>query len=319
MCTAISQEKFAGRNLDIERGYGEKLIITPSKFLLPFRTIENIPVHFAFIGIGTEIEGYPLYFDAANEHGLYIAGLNYVGNAKYHSPRVSMINLAPYEIIPYILSKCRSVVEAMAEFKNINIVNIPFSEGIPVSELHYFIADKSSSITVEPDESGLSVYYNSVGVLTNNPPFPIQMHNLNNYAGLTCEPLTIRMSNKITFDMYSRGMGALGLPGDLSSQSRFVRAAFHKLNLMNSDTPCDIFHLLSSVEMPKGSLKLGDLYEYTAYSAVVDLEKCEYFFKTYNSLSVTRLALSSVDKHSNSLCCFPLGSSSGAASLIDQH
>ena len=315
MCTAIAYGSFAGRNLDIERSYKKSLIITPRSYTFAYRKEESVSRHLAFIGIGTVNEGYPLYFDAVNEHGLYIAGLNYVGNAKYHTPRLNTVNLAPYELIPYILSKCKSVEDVKGVLKSVNLVGIPFNNELPVSELHYFIADKSSSITVEPDESGLNVYDNPIGVLSNNPSFPLQMHNLNNYVGLSNEPLTNRLSDKLNFNRYSQGMGALGLPGDLSSQSRFIRAAFHKLNLVNSGTPCDIFHLLSSVEMPKGSLKLGERYEYTAYSAVADLTKKEYHFRLYDSLFVSSFGLHCIDLNSDNLSVFPLKEAPNAATL----
>ena len=309
MCTAISIGSFSGRNLDVDKGYGEELIITPRGYTLPFRKADNIPEHPAFIGIGAVKRGYPLYFDAVNEHGLYIAGLNYVANAHYLPGSSDKINLAPYELIPYLLAKCRSTEEARSALSGINLVNIPFSRDLPVSELHFFIADKSSSITVEPDQDGISIHDNPVGVLSNNPQFPYHMHNLNNYVGLSNEPLSNRLSNKIPFNSYSAGLGALGLPGDLSSQSRFVRAAFHKLNYKYSGDPCDIFHLLSTVEMPDGSLRLGDSFERTEYTAAVDLEKLIYYFRSYKSLSVSCVSLFNEEVSANTLKTFPLESS----------
>lgn len=307
MCTAISLGKFAGRNLDVERGYGEALIITPKRFPLNFRKEEKIKEHFSFIGIGTIAQGYPLYFDAVNEHGLYIAGLNYVGNAKYLTQKADKINLAPYELIPYILSRCKSIKEAKYELSRINLIGIPFSHELPCSELHFFIADKKLSITVEPDIDGLHIYDNPVGVLTNNPPFPMQMHNLSNYAGLSNGPLINKLAPAIELGAYSRGMGAIGLPGDLSSQSRFVRAVFHREKLVKTENPCDLFHLLASVEMPKGSLKLGELYEYTLYSSVVDLVSLTYHFRTYDSMSAESISLQAIDQFSRSLVTCPLG------------
>ncbi len=306
MCTAISAGGYAGRNLDIEKSFGESVIITPRLYTLPFRKAENIKDHFAFIGVGTVIRGYPLYYDAANEHGLYIAGLNYVGNAKYRAPSASHLNLAPYELIPYILSKCRSVDDAKRELSEINLVNIPFSRELPCAELHFFIADGISAITVEPDANGLSIYDNTVGILSNNPPFPLQMHNLNNYAGLSREPIKNHLSDSLVLDEYSRGMGALGLPGDLSSQSRFVRATFHKLNYVYSGEVCDIFHLLSSVEMPHGSLRLGDAYERTEYSSAVNLGSLRYYYRTYKSNGICSVKLFNEDLSSHALISYPL-------------
>ena len=85
MCTAISYERggrLFGRNLDVDRPYGESVIITPKDYTLSFRKRESIAHHYAFIGAGIERRGYPLYFDGVNEHGLCIAGLNFVKNAR---------------------------------------------------------------------------------------------------------------------------------------------------------------------------------------------------------------------------------------------
>lgn len=306
MCTAIYLDGYVGRNLDIERSYGEALIITPKMYTLPFRKIDNTKEHFAFIGIGTVSRGYPLYYDAANEHGLYMAGLNYVGNAKYHAPKEGFINIAPYELIPYILARSKSVEDARRELERINLVDIPFSRELPTAELHFIVADRECALTVEPDDGGLSIYENKVGVLSNNPPFPYQLHNLNNYATLTNEPIINRFPDVVDFREYSRGMGALGLPGDLSSESRFVRAAFHKLHHLSSGDVTDIFHLLSTVAMPHGSLKLGDSYEITAYSSAVNLASLTYYYQTYGSTSLCSASLFSENLSSPSLVSYSL-------------
>ena len=306
MCTAICLKEYVGRNLDIERSYDESVIITPRKYALPLRKADSIDDHFAFIGIGTVSRGYPLYYDAANEHGLYMAGLNYVGNAKYHAPKDGQVNLTPYELIPYILSTCKDVDEAECRLKQINLVDIPFSRELPSAELHFIVADKQRALTVEPDAGGLSIYENKVGVLSNNPSFPYQMHNLNNYASLTNEPMDNRLPDHVSFNEYSRGMGALGLPGDLSSESRFVRAAFHRLNYVRGGHITDIFHLLSTVAMPRGSLKLGDEYEITAYSSAVNLTNLTYYYKTYGSVSLSSAGLFNENLSSPSLVSYHL-------------
>ena len=306
MCTAILNGGYAGRNLDVFHGYKEELIITPRHFTLPFRKTENIREHHAIIGIGTVERGYPLYFDAMNEQGLYMAGLNYVGNAKYGAPREGMTNLTPYELIPYVLGTCASLNEAKSALENINLVDIPFSREISTSELHFFIADKNGALTAEPDEEKLNLYENEVGVLTNNPPFPIQMHNLIKYAHLCNGEAVNHFPEQIPINAYSGGMGAIGLAGDLSSESRFVRAAFHSLNSQNSHTPCDFFHLLSSVEMPRGSLKLHGEYEYTAYASCADLDGNIYYYKTYSSATICSLSLCGKNITGQTLIRYPL-------------
>ena len=151
------------------------------------------------------------------------------------------------------------------------------------------------------------IYDNEIGVLTNNPSFPLQLHNLSNYAALSNKPVIKPFSDLIPFDEYSRGMGALGLPGDLSSESRFVRATFHKLNQISTGKVTDIFHLLSTVAMPKGSVALGEnLYELTEYSSAVNLSTLIYYYRTYSSKAIYSASLFNEDLNRPSLISYPL-------------
>ena len=131
--------------------------------------------------------------------------------------------------------------------KRINITNTSFSDRLPPSELHWLIADEHEAITVESLKEGLFVYDNPVGVLANNPTFPWHMVNLNNYMGLTSSGPSNSFAPGLELRPFSRGMGAVGLPGDLSSVSRFVRAAFVKLNSVcdgsESQSVSQFFHI----------------------------------------------------------------------------
>ena len=301
MCTAILHGDFAGRNLDTDQSYGEGVIVTPRGYKLNFKRVRNHESRYAMIGIGIERDGYPLYFDAANERGLYIAGLSYLGNAKYLRTSDAKINLAPYELIPYLLSKCSSVREVEYELKEICLVDIPFTPDMPCAELHFFIADKGSSIVAEPDKNGLNVYKNPTGVLTNNPPFPMQLFNLNNFMGLSSASPDNRFSASLSLQEYSFGMGAMGLPGDLSSSSRFVRATFHRVNSISKSRLADILHLLGTVAMPEGSVKSGCGFERTEYTSAVDLSRLIYSYRVYESPSTYAVKLSSEDLDGKSL------------------
>lgn len=306
MCTAIKHKNFVGRNLDVYKVYGEEVIITPRGYAFSFRKEENIINHYAIIGIGAVSRGYPLYFDAANEAGLYMAGLNYVGNA-YYSPSISgMVNLAPFELMPYILSKCKNTEEAEKELSKIHLTDIPFSRELPSSELHWIVADKERALTVEPDKNGINIYDNPTGVLSNNPSFPLQLFNLNDFLGLdVCAPKNT-FSPELKLSLYSEGMGAIGLPGDLSSKARFARAVFHKSHARGDDGLSSIFHLLSSVEMPDGSVRVGDSYERTEYTSAVNLATMTYYYRTYESASISAVRLFKEDIDTPSLITFPM-------------
>ena len=265
MCTAATYQTknfYFGRTLDYEISYGDQVVITPRKYVFDLRNGGQIRSHYAMIGMACVMQDYPLYYDAVNEKGLGIAGLNFVGNAHYNKPVEGKDNITQFELIPWILGNCATVREARQLLERINLIDIPFMENLPVAQLHWMIADKTECITVESVEDGLKIYENPVGILTNNPPFDYQMFSLNNYIQLSVENRENTFSKALALNPYSRGMGAMGLPGDLSSQSRFIRAAFVKMNSLSGDSEeesvSQFFHILGSVDQQRGCCKLGE-------------------------------------------------------------
>ena len=309
MCTAITysaSDHYFGRNLDYEHSFGEKIVITPRNFPLPFRHMKTINTHFALIGMAVVSENFPLYFDATNEKGLSMAGLLFSENAFYRPLNMECDNIPSFEFIPWVLSQCENVADAKKLIKKINITDDIFSSEFPPSPLHWIIADRKESITVEALREGIFVHNNPVGVLTNNPPFPFQMFNLTNYMSLSNNPPENTFSEKINLSPYSRGMGAMGLPGDVSSASRFVRASFTKLNSISEkdEKSCvnQFFHILGSVRQIRGLTRLENgLYEITQYSSCVNTDKGLYYYTTYDNLSINCVNLYSTDLDESTL------------------
>ena len=309
MCTAATyktKDFYFGRTLDYEFSYGDEVTITPRNY--PFHFIEqgDIDSHYALIGMAYVTENYPLYYEAINEKGLGMAGLNFVGNAVYRDKVEGKDNISQFEFIPWILGKCSTVKEARKLIDNINILNRPFNDKLPLAQLHWIIADKDEAITVESVEEGIKVYDNPIGVLTNNPPFDKQMFQLNNYMFLSPKNLGINFAPSINLDSYSRGMGAMGLPGDLSSQSRFVRVAFTKMNSFSGEgekeSVSQFFHILNSVDQQRGCCDLGDdKFEITIYTCCCNMDKGIYYYTTYDNHQIT-----AVDMHKENLDGFEL-------------
>ena len=304
MCTAATyktKDFYFGRTLDYEISYGDRVVITPRNFVFDLKNGGRLKTHYAMIGMACVMSDYPLYYDAVNEKGLGIAGLNFVGNARYNKPVEGMDNIAQFELIPRILGECASVKEARRLLKNMNLIDTPFAEKLPVAQLHWIIADKNECITLESVEDGLKIYDNPVGVLTNNPPFDCQLFNLNNYMHLSVENKSNTFSKDLALKQYSRGMGAIGLPGDLSSQSRFVRASFVKMNSVSgnseNESVSQFFHILGSVDQQRGCCKLGeDKYEITLYTSCCNADKGIYYYTTYDNHRI-----SAVDMHKENL------------------
>ena len=314
MCTAAvykTKDVYFGRNLDHDMSYGEEVVVTPRNFPFTFRKAGEMKTHYAFIGMAFVAGGYPLYYDGTNEKGLSIAGLNFVGNAVYREPAEGKHNVAQFELIPWLLGQCACLKDARELLKDLNIVNIPFSDKLPLAELHWLIADGTGAIVVESVEDGIHVYEDPAGVLTNNPPFPVQRFALNNYRGLNPETPDNTFSKDIDMDVYCKGIGAFGLPGDLTSQSRFIRAAFTCRNSVSGEgeeeSVGQFFHILHSVEQTKGVSKLGeDRYEVTLYTSCCNADKGIYYYTTYNNNQITAVDMHKTDLDSAEIFRYPV-------------
>ena len=313
MCTAITfktKDHYFGRNLDLEYHYDEAITITPRNYPLNFRCNDSINIHYAMIGMATVVDDYPLYYDATNEKGLSMAGLNVPGNAVYHPKKENCDNIAPFEFIPWILAQCATITEAEYLLKQINLTDISFNDRYLQSPLHWIISDCERSLTVESMADGLHVSDNPVGVLTNNPPFAFHMHNLVNYLNVTHREPENRFSNTLKLEPYSRGMGAIGLPGDLSSASRFVRASFTKLNSLcgtsESESISQFFHILGSVIQQNGCVQINHAFEKTIYSSCCNTRTCAYYYTTYENSQISCVCLFNEDLEKEVLISYPL-------------
>ncbi len=321
MCTALSlqtEHHYFGRTFDLDRSYGEEICVLPRCCPIDFRTMGVSYRHHAIIGMATVVEGIPLFYDAANEHGLAMAGLNFPGNASYAPPTEGKENLAPFVLIPWILGQCRTVTEASRLLGRIHLANIPFSEHLPLSPLHWMISDREGSVVVEPMKDGLRVYDNPVGVLTNNPPFPQQLEHWARYRHLRPDNQAVKREKGKPYESYCMGLGAVGLPGDVSSMSRFVRAAFgREHSICERDeiaSVTQLFHLLASVSMTRGICRTDEnTPDITAYTACIDGDTGRYYYTTYHNRQIHCVDLHKIDLEGTMLHRFTLQSKQSIA------
>lgn len=314
MCTAATyrtKDFYMGRTLDYEFSYGEQIVITPRSFAIDFRYAGRLASHYAIIGMAHVAQGYPLYYDAVNEKGLGMAGLNFVGNAVYADPEDGGVNVSQYEFILWILSQCANLAEARDLLTRMTLVGTPFSAQLPAAQLHWMIADATGAITVESVQDGLHIYDNPVGVLTNNPPFPQQMFQLNQYMHLSPRQPENLFSDAVDLQTYSRGMGAIGLPGDLSSTSRFARVAFVKLHAVSGDGEEDsvgqFFHILGAVDQQRGCCEVApDKYEITIYTSCWNATRGIYYYTTYTNHQITAVDIHREDLEQTQLIAYPM-------------
>ncbi len=314
MCTAATyrtDDFYMGRTLDYEFSYGEEITVMPRNFPLSFRHGGGTDRHYAIIGMAHVADGYPMFYDAVNEKGLGMAGLNFAASARYSEPEDGKQNVAQFEFIPWVLSQFASLGQARSAIEKINLVGTTYDSRYPAAKMHWIIADKSGAITVEPTEGGLKIYDNALGVLTNEPPFDMQLFNLNNYMRLSPRQPENSFSDALDLGTYSRGMGGLGLPGDLSSMSRFVRAAFTKLNSLSGSDEAEsvgqFFHILGSVEQVRGCCEVAqDKYEITIYTSCFNADKGVYYYTTYNNRRITAVDMHRENLDSDSLARYPM-------------
>ena len=314
MCTAISiggARHLFGRTLDLEYSYGESVVISPEKFPFSFLYEDAVDSHPAIIGTAHVFDGCPLYYDAVNSAGLCAAALNFPFKAVYCAQREASINLASFEIIPYILCKCNSVSDAKKLFRRINIVKDSFHHSLPTTPLHWIFSDNTESIVVEPMADGLHVREDPFGVMTNSPELDYHVYRLSELGGLSPSDKQNEICKNASLPVLSRGLGGVGLPGDHSSSSRFIRAVFAK----NFTEPLEerrgeissFFHVMDTVGIPNGCVLTNEgLPVRTVYTSCVDTSELVYYFTTYSCRRIRAIKLGVKNCIGSALIFFPM-------------
>ncbi|MBO5702331.1 MAG: linear amide C-N hydrolase [Clostridia bacterium] len=231
MCTAISSGRFFGRTLDVETEWGGEIVNTADIF-----------------GMARMANGVPLWFDAANKYGLGGAALNFPGLAVYLDKSEKKYNIPSYNLIGFVLEKCKNVNEAEKLLEEVNVTPDAFAPDLPPTPLHWIFADTSGCIVFEQTEAGSRVYRNEIGVMTNAPTFPEHLEN-------------ITIGRK---------------PTDFLSESRFILAVEAKKRPA-AESAEQFFDIMKSVfvELGRGSTEKMK----TVYTSCIDLEKGEYYCK----------------------------------------
>lgn len=307
MCTAIFDNRygrFFGRTLDLEYSLGQEVARTERGSKLSFIYEGEIESRFAFVGMAhkaSRVEGgdeVPLYFDGMNESGLCIAALNFPKFAKYREKREKCRNLASFEVIPYLLSSCGNTDCVRKLLSCANITTDAFSGALQPTPLHFMAADREGAIVIEQTEAGLIIHENTVGVMTNSPSFDYHMTRLSDYAALSPNPPQNAICPSVKLLEYSRGLGAVGLPGDFSSASRFIRAVFVKNHTLlpsgalfegreESAATDRFFHIMASVSVPLGCIMTeADKPVCTVYTSACDMDNLAYHYFTYRDREI---------------------------------
>lgn len=265
ICTAIAWKNYFGRTLDYEVSFGEQVVFVPRRAALCFGQKPPLKSHFALLGMAAVRGGAPLFFDGMNERGLAMAGLQFAGFCAYFEGG----EIAPFEIIPWVLGQCADIGQARALLEGEVLCDRPFSADLPNAPLHWMIADEGGALILEQTAEGMRIYDAEEGVLTNSPPYPYHKLRLQEMQHLSADATAER-----------RGMGAIGLPGDYSSPSRFIRAAFIRAHL-KGESMTDFFSMTENISVPRGCVRLPHGDAFTRYTSCCDLRRGIYSFTTH--------------------------------------
>jgi len=260
---------------------------------------------YKFIGIGQNI-GKVTFADGVNELGLAGAVLYFPGYADYNyyeNNKEDRISIGSIDIINFVLGNCCNVNDVIKTLNNINIVGVEDSVTHSVAPLHWiFIDKKDDCITVEKTANGLQIFNNQLKVLSNSPNFEWHMTNLRNYLNISTTQLENASWGDITLTPFGQGAGTLGLPGDYTAPSRFVRTAFLK---SFSTTPVtaeeavnSCFNVMKSVTIPRGVVitKRGT-DDYTQYTAFMNINSGDYYFNTYSNNQITKANINQINNN----------------------
>lgn len=248
--------------------------------------------------------------DGINEKGLAVGTFYFPDFAEYvpTTDENQKISLSPIDFPNWILSQFSSLDEVKRALNEIVIApTISSSWGGIVPPFHYIVFEKSGAcIVIEPVMGKLVIHDNPLGVFTNAPTFDWHMTNLRNYINLTANNASPVTQNGITLSPFGQGSGMVGLPGDFTPPSRFVRAAAFSraaLPVKNSEEAVfQTFHILNQFDIPKGIVRQTDhekmATDYTMVTVVRDPNQLKYYFKTYEDQTIRMVSLEDFDKDS---------------------
>ena len=265
---------------------------------------ETYPARYAALGMGTlSIPGAPVLYDGVNEAGLAGGQLYFREFARYaQEVRSGTVRVQPGLALVYILSQCATCEEAAREFLDgMTLLREPLFGAVP--PLHWSFSDRTGeTIVIEPLQEEVRVYRRTVGVMTNSPDYAWHEQNLLNYVHMrSLDHDALHMGGKQLRQCFS-GSGALGMPGDWSSPSRFVRLCFLRENALRERgeeaAVSAMFRLFESAAFPLGAVRVSDFsdvtehdsdvipFDYTVYTSVACLESLRYYWTSRENLRV---------------------------------
>ncbi|QYY35624.1 choloylglycine hydrolase family protein [Ruficoccus sp. ZRK36] len=316
MCTSLTYATrdgfhFLARTMDFAFVLEGTPHVHPRRFGWRSQSGEEHRGRYGFVGAGRELEQF-FFADGVNEKGLAVCELYFPDEASYAPELVAgKVNLAPHELVTWLLSEIGSVQELRARFEALALVSYEFKLLGTVLPLHFIVSDSTGAcVVIEPTADGLKLKENPAGVMTNSPELEWHLKNLNNLLGLRPENPPETPLGTLTLKPFGQGAGTLGLPGGYTPPERFLRTAFLR---EYTERPAGaeagvaaILGILNPVTIPKGvNLKPGGVPDYTQYRSVMSLSERAYYFNNYGTNEVLRVVLTEMLLESKTPQAFP--------------
>lgn len=302
-----------GRSMELGLDLKSNVMLVPRQFALtamqPGMTAGlGWSAKYGFLGINTF--DLNVATDGMNEVGLTAHALYIPGFFEYQSYVAENKNtIANTDLVNWALSQFETVEEVSEALKNITVYGLDIPQ-IGVQPLHWAFRDaKGGSIVIEYVNKQLMVYENPIGVLTNAPTFDWHINNLRNHINLTNINVAGLTLGKTTLKPLGQGTGLLGIPGDYTPPSRFLRAtalAFASQPVPTAREASNLaFHILNAVDIPIGVVaervpgkegtKDALAYEQTQWVTVYDLKNKIAYFRTYGNLNIRQINLNKMN------------------------
>ena len=267
--------------------------------------------------VGANAFDLPVVVDGLNEKGLQVGLFYFPGFAKYQEVKVDDLGkaLAPWEIGSYLLGTCSDVKEAVAAAKSVLVGEVLLKDMGFVPPVHLIVTDASGkSVVFEYVGGELKIHDNPFGVMSNSPTFDWHMTNLSNYVTLSKKNMEkIDLAGKEIKGL-GQGSGMLGLPGDFTPPSRFVRAvAFSKTAqpvFKAKEGVLQAFHILNQFDIPMGAaqgIEHGkQVYDYTLWTSAADLKNLRYYFRTFDNSRIRMVDMKAVNLEAKEIKTIPM-------------
>lgn len=305
-----------GRTLEFEADLKSNVIVIPREYSMIASAPNNstgLKWKTKYAAVGTNGMGKTILVDGLNEKGLAVGSFYLPNLAKYQdvTPEEYSQSIGSTDVGAFLLTNFSNIEEVKEGLKKIKVSNVKFSPWNFTLPLHYIVTEPNGkSLVIEYIDGQLKTYDNPIGVLTNAPSFDWQITNLQNYVNLNSNDVeNHKFNDNLTVNKTGLGSGMLGLPGDFTPSSRFVRSAFFTTQVLPVDTNKEailqVFHTLNNFDIPKGSmrseLKGKMYYDFTQWTSANDLKNKRFFIRTYDDSTIRMVDLNQFDSNAKTI------------------